>query len=263
MGAWGPGIFFDDIACDVRDDFRALIGDGLSPTEATSLLIADYQPDDDAELGDVFWLALAATQWRLGRLQSEVLRRALVVIDSGSNLRRWEDEADPWDAASRKKILERLRARLLSPQPPPRTVRKVFRQDTPFEVGDVIAYRLESGRQALLHVARLHVDRGGRAPIFQVLDWVGDNLPAALDFSTLAPRRPFLDPRFHPYTTRFVVFQRSKTDYPTTRLQLLAKNVVPAALPPLTTPGDSRDAIQAVTFWKGLDEALAKHFHLE
>lgn len=263
MGTWGPGLFFDDLACDVRDDFRALIGDGFTPAEATQVLLADYRPDEDADMGDVFWLALAATQWRLGRLQEEVQRRALAVIDSGSNLRLWEAEAEPEDAKSRKKVLDNLRRRLLSPQPCPPKVRKVFRQDTPFEAGQVVAYRLRSGRYALLHVSDIHIDKGGRAPIFRLLDWVGNTLPSESDLAALPPRRPFLDTRFHPYTTRFVIFQRSKADYPASRLQVVAKGIEPPALPPLTAPGDSRDVIQAVSFWKDLDDMLEKHFHLE
>jgi hypothetical protein len=31
VGAWGPGIFQEDKACDVRDGFRELVGAGTSP----------------------------------------------------------------------------------------------------------------------------------------------------------------------------------------------------------------------------------------
>ena len=38
MGAWGTGVFSDDTASDVRDNYLDLIGDGLSGVEATKLL---------------------------------------------------------------------------------------------------------------------------------------------------------------------------------------------------------------------------------
>ena len=36
MGTWGVAIFSDDLAADIRGDFRELIGDGLTPSEATA-----------------------------------------------------------------------------------------------------------------------------------------------------------------------------------------------------------------------------------
>lgn len=35
LGVWGPGIFSDDLACDLRDEYRELVADGLSGEEAT------------------------------------------------------------------------------------------------------------------------------------------------------------------------------------------------------------------------------------
>jgi len=66
MGAWGVAIFSDDLAADIRSDFRELIGDGLTPSEATDLLKAEYASSlfDPHEM-PVFWIALALTQ-RLG-----------------------------------------------------------------------------------------------------------------------------------------------------------------------------------------------------
>jgi len=72
MGSWGPGIFSDDLACDLREEFRELIAEGHSPEEATTKLRDAYTPDDD--LGDrtTFYLALAAVQWKAGRLLEPV-----------------------------------------------------------------------------------------------------------------------------------------------------------------------------------------------
>ena len=69
---------------------------------------------DQGEAG-VIWLALAAVQWKHGRLEAETLERALQVIDSGSDLDRWEVGSE--DLTSRKAVLEKLREQILSPQP--------------------------------------------------------------------------------------------------------------------------------------------------
>ena len=35
MGAWGPGLWSDDVACDVRDAYREAVEDGRSDEDAT------------------------------------------------------------------------------------------------------------------------------------------------------------------------------------------------------------------------------------
>ena len=73
MGTFGTTIFSDDFACDIRDELKEFIGDGITPEQATSQLRNEYsdslKDDDEAS---VFWLALAATQWKTGRLLDNV-----------------------------------------------------------------------------------------------------------------------------------------------------------------------------------------------
>lgn len=49
MGAWGSAIFSDDTAADLRDDWKDLLGEGLSPEEATKKLVEEYQPGSDGD----------------------------------------------------------------------------------------------------------------------------------------------------------------------------------------------------------------------
>jgi hypothetical protein len=92
VGTWGTDIFSDDLASDIRTRYRDLVGDGFSGQQATEILLSEYgEVLSDPDGAPVFWLALAATQWRCGRLEPEVLVHALEVIDSGSDLLRWLD----------------------------------------------------------------------------------------------------------------------------------------------------------------------------
>jgi hypothetical protein len=170
MGTWGPAIFSDDLAADVRDDFQSHIGDGHTPEVATELLLRDYRvtlqdPDD----GPLFWLALAAAQWRLGRLLPVVRDRALQVIDSGANLTRWSDA--PSSLKKREKVLETLREQLTSPQPPAKKVKRNVRETTDWKVGAFVSYRLLSDRICVFRVVEIHSDKGGDYPVVEVLDW--------------------------------------------------------------------------------------------
>lgn len=87
MGAWGVAIFSDDLACDVRFDWREAILEALSVEDATAKVVAETDRGEDQET--VFWLALAAAQMETGRLHDEVRDRALEIIASGSDLESW------------------------------------------------------------------------------------------------------------------------------------------------------------------------------
>jgi hypothetical protein len=123
VGTWGTGIFSDDEAADIRDAYRDFVGEGLTGAEATRRLLTESADSlNDPDVGPVFWLALAATQLRVGRLEQSVKERAIEVIDSGVDLRRWSD--DPKLARRRQAVLVKLRARLQGPPRPPTRIRK-------------------------------------------------------------------------------------------------------------------------------------------
>src|SRR4051794_18332600 len=109
MGSWGPGVFSDDLACEVRDQYRALLGDGRDGVAATdSLLDAFGEALADPDSAAVFWLALAVVQWRAGRIEERVKLSALRVIDDESALRAWRD--DSGQCRARRKELGRVAA---------------------------------------------------------------------------------------------------------------------------------------------------------
>lgn len=114
MGAWGYDIFDDDVAADVRVEFEGALETGASVAHATAVVLREWADAmDDPDDGPIVWLALAALQLDRNELQSNVRDHALAVIDGGENLRRWEEEATPGDAAGRKRALDELRARLV------------------------------------------------------------------------------------------------------------------------------------------------------
>src|SRR4051812_5672648 len=107
MGTWGVAVFSDDLAADVRDVYRDLIGEGLSSTQAMEKLLVEHASSlDDEDEMPVFWIALAVTQWKLGRLDERTKQTAIGVIDSGQGLRRWDV---PKDRKKRTAVLEKVR----------------------------------------------------------------------------------------------------------------------------------------------------------
>ena len=118
---------------------------GATPPEVESF---EAFPDDEA----VFWLALAATQWRSGRLLSTVKKRAIDIIDAGGDLERFP----PRLRSSRTKVLVRLRETLTSRQPIAAKIRKRRVHNTLLEVGDLLEYKLLSGRFVIFRVIGHH-----------------------------------------------------------------------------------------------------------
>lgn len=248
MGAWGTAIFSDDLAADVRDSFREHIGDGLSPEAATSKLKEDYASSlGDQDDAPVFWLALASTQWTLGKLLPEVLAKALKVIDDGKDLARWEE--DKVALKKRQASLAVLRTKLTGPQPAAKNVPKRYRSSTTWEVGQVIGYRLPNGQLCLFRIIGHHSDKGGRSPIAELIDWQGIEIPS-LDVLESLPIRRHRYPNGTEGVCQFLLGSTSARDFPQSRLI-----ETDYTLKPVQRPGGF-----TVFLWRFLDRQLHEHF---
>lgn len=247
MGAWGTGIFQDDTACDIRDEFRDHIGNGLSGPEAAARILKNYASSlADTDEAGVVWLALAATQWKLGRLDGETLQRALHVIDSGSDLKRWEGTKD---YAARKVSLEKLRSQITSAQPPVKKIAGRILCECNWIVGELVALRLLSGKLTVLRVIGHHTDRGGTYPVCELLDWSGDTIPSKEVLQTAGIKRGRSDLK-HTITKVMIVGIRKKA---AARLEELGMRLEPA----------QKHGPSSVVHWKYLDRFLREWFLLE
>ena len=143
MGAWGANLYQDDVALDVKDEYKDNLRRGKTNEEAMQEIIDKYQEllEDEEDRG-VFWLALADTQWNLGRLDEQVKKQALEIIELGIDLKRWESNEKLYN--KRKEILEKLKEKLLSPQPEEKRMPKYRTYKCEWENGDVFAYQLKS-----------------------------------------------------------------------------------------------------------------------
>jgi len=187
MGTWNAGLYSDDLAADLRRDFRDLLGEGVPASSAVDRLMSEYaeslsDPTEEA----VFWLVLADTSWRLGCLQDRVRDNALSIIDDGRDLARWQSQRD---RSKRAAVLAKLRSQLLSPQPGPKRIPKTIKSANEWVVGEVIAFQLLSGRWVLMRVIGHNTDKGGRSAVCELLDWIGESIPSAAEIGSLTIRR--------------------------------------------------------------------------
>jgi hypothetical protein len=174
MGIWGAGVFSDDVAEDVRDAYRQALGDGVPDDEATTQVLAELlQSPEDAP---VVWLALAATQCTLGRLDQQVKAKALALIVDGTAVEPWL-QAKPAELRARRASLERLRTKLLGPQPDRKPVRRVWRPDTDLLAGDLLARRCHDGSIRVLRVVAIETTRNGTWPVLELLEGQWPEIP--------------------------------------------------------------------------------------
>ncbi|MHB1107665.1 MAG: hypothetical protein ACYCZ2_15015 [Lutibacter sp.] len=185
MGTWGTAIFSDDLASDIKLEFRNKIGFGKNSIEATEELLKDYSEEiNDYDESSVFWLSLASTQWSLGRLLENVKEKALEIIENGQNLERWKD--DEKDFKKRKLVLDKLKNQLLSEQPKPKKIAKPYIRETKFEKGDLIAYQLKNDKFIVLRVIEIQKDQcGDKYPLIETLDFYNNVIPTLKEIEKL------------------------------------------------------------------------------
>lgn len=137
MGTWGHRLYDNDTSLDAKDQFEEELHRGKTVEDITHLMINDYECNLDIPYeAFLFWGALADTQWNWGMLLPQVQQQALHWIqelqENGVGL-----------SAEQQKVLDDLRAKLLSPQPPVRKPRKRRLYQCKWQIGDVFAFQME------------------------------------------------------------------------------------------------------------------------
>ncbi len=142
MGAWGAGIFQNDVSDDVRTDYKNKLKLGRTDEDALKEILAENSDilNDDEDKYD-FWFGLASVMSDLGRLTGEVGKAAIELIDNGGDLFRFED--DKSDMKKRKAALEKLREKLVGEQPERKKVPVAKAFVCPWKVNDIFVYRPE------------------------------------------------------------------------------------------------------------------------
>jgi len=229
MGSWSTGVFGNDLASDVRGEYRELLEDGTPDAEALQRVLRSFaHAVDDPDNGTCFWTGLAAAQMELGRLDPAVRDRTVALIDAGGDLHMWDETGF---ANKRRSVLARLRGQLLGPQKAAVKVRPPGRVPCPVQAGDVFLLTLQNGRQARLRTLAVKSYRLGDIPTVQMIDDRG------------RPYRLFHltdDPRMTDWTRKLLaqwdVFDGRMNEVPTAEdIQVIARETPPKVAPEVTT----------------------------
>lgn len=243
MGTWGNKIYEDDEAQDARDAYKALLSKGLDGIAATDKFLKDWKQSlKDSDDGPTIWFALADTQWKLGQLEDRVRDKAVSIIDDGSSLDRWQ-EAGPKEVARRQRVLDDLKAQLLSPQPIRKTIKvKLPSKIGTWKAGELFSYRLKSGKFVVLCLEEIHEAHHAR---LSALDWIGDDLPDSKRLKSLKRKR------FNSKYTHWHALALKKRDIPYDRMTRLDVKIARA-------PENERFGI--TNSWANLDDTLKTFF---
>jgi len=195
MGTWGTGFWSDDKTSEIRDDYLRLVRKKTSPEDAVRQLTTEYKPDEDDETGYLFWLAIAALQWKYGHLSAGVKEKAMRALNSNLDEQRWAD-ASRSEQKKRKEIMRSLKLKLCSENPKPQKLKPYGVKKNPWTVGDVLSIQFNQTDQmgraayhayeglygAVLIVDFWELDLGDLYfnPVLALYDWVGA-VPATSD----------------------------------------------------------------------------------
>lgn len=235
----------EDLQWNIREEYKGYIADGKSSEEATNLLINDYEELlQDRYVSDIFWITLAETQWKYGRLLADAKNRAIEAIDSGRDLERFG--SDKKIIIKRKKYLQEIKSKLLSAQPAPKGIRKQFQSISEFETGDVISFKTESDKYVLMRVIGLLGTTDNNSPIVEFLDWYKQTLPTEEEIQTLKIREEIFPLPNKKYNKFNLVHVKAK-DYPREKVSLIFRS---------SKPYHDTTLPCVMVFWNQLDEIL-------
>ena len=179
MGCWGMGIAESDEFLEVYDSFVEEYDNGVECSEISAKILSKYHSefdDEDGVMHDVYF-ALAKAEWMCCAQSELVLNRVKEIIESGANIEFYRElEATESNLKQRQKNLDKFLKTLLVPREKPRKRKRSAppkeKEFPPLEVGDLFAYKYDSGYRVLCILERTETQRGQELVTLTVLNSV-------------------------------------------------------------------------------------------
>ena len=189
MGTWGTGIFSNDTACDVRDMYRDCLACGYDDAKAERAVREYWVPQvRDTEEESVFWIALAVTEHKYGRLSDETKQKALCLIEYEiKHVENWSQTQKSKRRAALKKA-----ASMLELPSEKKKISPLRGHSTQWKKGDIILAGMETEQNdgdyfAMQVFDVIDVPCSGfiqdgpvnRVPVVGIYRWIGKEFPGA------------------------------------------------------------------------------------
>lgn len=115
MGTWEVGLYQNDLSADVRGNYIAKLKAGKSDETALQEILLEYKEEmKDIDCKYDFYLGLADTLWKKGRLPEEIRIKALQMIEEDRVSERWHSDRIK---KMRGKVLDKLKMELEGTMP--------------------------------------------------------------------------------------------------------------------------------------------------
>ena len=154
MRTWGAKLYQDDLALDIKDEYKSLLEKGKTNEKAIKEMLETFEEEiEDEDEGPIFWLVFADVLWNYGRLTEEIKKKAIEEIESGRDLVKWEQEAKEYE--QRRKELEKLKEKLNTQMPKEKKIHvknsenvkkqkdEIINKEYDWKIGDTYAYKIE------------------------------------------------------------------------------------------------------------------------
>jgi len=183
-------LYANDLAVEVKNYYIEQLQLGYDNNEATRLTLEQYSEcfnSEDEDMTD-YWLVMADTQWKIGRLDESVKKKAIDIIENDEDLIHYAYEVDLYN--ERKEVLRILLERLKTPQPEPKKIKKLEFYICPWKVNDAYALQMK-GKDAIhagienrwliiIKIDEKYVKPGHIMPIVRFKLTASDQLPETL-----------------------------------------------------------------------------------
>lgn len=156
MGTWGPKLYEDDVAQDIKETYEELVKTEKDNEKIIKEICSIFKEElEDQDEKSVFWMVLADLLYKQKRLTKYVKEKALEEIERGENLERWKNEASKDDYIVRKKEIETLKEKLEKYE---ENKPKNYKYEE-WKIGDVFAYKIKeperfSGQYLIIRKAK-------------------------------------------------------------------------------------------------------------
>ena len=186
MGTWGTGLYQNDTAKDIKDDFEECLRKGKNVQETQDELVMEYRDLEGTDEEGLLWIILADLEWKYGLVEPQTIENAKRWIEKGVFEEEWK-EASEKNYAKWKSTLEDLKNRLEQPNEKPKKIRKYSLFQCKLARGGVYAYRINSphlegseyyGKYIIfVKVAETNEYPGLIIPVVKVIDGMWDVIP--------------------------------------------------------------------------------------
>ena len=158
MGTWETGLYSNDLALDVRDDYREMLVFHYSHEEAVKRLVQEYELSEDDPYNAAGWFALADCAWKYGYLDEGLKQLVQRLYEEEAEKELWADSPRDWK--KRKTVIAKLLERIQVPRKKPAKPSMPYLPRPYYvgwHIGDMLAFQLQDGPYCGNYIAILIV----------------------------------------------------------------------------------------------------------